>query len=85
MTRISIEVSKEQHTKIKAMAVLQGKSIKELVLDRVLTSNNDENEAWEQLMQMLDKRIEEAESGAISTRTIEDIANDVLKRHGHNA
>lgn len=84
MSRLSIDISSEQHRKIKAMAVLQGKSIKDLVLDRVLPVGNKENEVWDQLMAILDERIEEADKGGITNKTIDEIAQGVLKEKGNN-
>ena len=46
MSRLVIDVSSEQHQKIKALASLQGKSIKDYVLDKILT---DEESAMEEL------------------------------------
>jgi uncharacterized protein (DUF1778 family) len=38
MRRLSIEITLEQHQKLKAIAALRGKSIKDYVLERVLPS-----------------------------------------------
>lgn len=40
MSRITIEVTEEQHRKIKVMASLQNKTIKELVLENLLDKPN---------------------------------------------
>ena len=40
MSRITIEVTEEQHHKIKVMASIQKKTIKELVLDSILEYQN---------------------------------------------
>ena len=79
--RLSIELSPEQHRQIKAMAALQGKSIKDLVLDKIFEKQKDEDAAWEELMDLLHERIKHAENGGISNRTPEQIAQDVLKRN----
>jgi uncharacterized protein (DUF1778 family) len=45
--RLSIEVTPEQHQRLKAVAALRGQSIKDYVLNLVLP--NDEDEALRQL------------------------------------
>lgn len=42
MSRITIEVTEEQHHKIKVMASIQKKTIKELVLDSILEYQNQQ-------------------------------------------
>ena len=68
MSRISIDVTAEEHQKLKAIAALQGQSIKEFVLARTLGSE-DEGEALAQLETMLDER----QRAAVSDRTVGDI------------
>lgn len=41
MSRISIEVSDEQHKKIKIMASLQNKSIRDFVLDNIFSNQKN--------------------------------------------
>ncbi|MGO8698445.1 MAG: hypothetical protein ACLQVY_12080 [Limisphaerales bacterium] len=45
MRRISIDVTFEEHKKLKAMAALRGKSIKDYVLERTLGGAGDTSEA----------------------------------------
>ena len=42
MSRLSIEVTPEQHQLLKAMAALQGKSIKDFILDKILPQEEAE-------------------------------------------
>jgi uncharacterized protein (DUF1778 family) len=84
MRRLSIEVTPEQHQRLKAIAALQGKSIKDYVLERALPpgpSNNSlsEEEALQQLEALLAPRIEAAERGEISSRTPAEIFEDVRR------
>ncbi|NJK62452.1 MAG: antitoxin [Synechococcaceae cyanobacterium SM2_3_1] len=79
MSRITIDVTLEQHQQIKAMAAMQGKSIKEFVLERLLPGEeNDEQQAWQQLKALLGERIAAAERGAVSKRTITQIYEDMV-------
>jgi len=84
MSRLSIELTQEQHQRLKAMAALQGKSIKNYVLDRSLPDLPDrdsmtEEEALHQLEQFLKPRIEAAERGERSTRSPHQILADVQR------
>jgi len=60
--RLSIEVTPEEHQRLKAVAALQGKSIKDYVLERVLpqTMTPEETEALRQLEAFLEPRIKAA-------------------------
>ena len=85
MSRLSIELTSEQHKRLKAMAALQGKSIKEYVLERVLSpSENDpsSDEALKQLEAFLAPRIEEAEMGKVLNKSAESIFSEVSKQIG---
>jgi hypothetical protein len=74
--RLSIEISPEQHQRLKASAALQGKSIKDYVLDRTLP-DSDEQSALHELESFLKPRIEAAEKGKFSKKSIDDIFNEV--------
>lgn len=82
MRRISIDVTPEQHAKLKALAALKGKSIKDFVLACTI-GNHAEDRALSELETLLDERIERAKSQGMSTRTVRDIfqqARDEAKR-----
>lgn len=71
MSRISIDVTPEEHQKLKAVAALKGMSIKEYVLERTL--GDDEDAALKELEALLDKRLASAKGGAISKRSVREI------------
>jgi hypothetical protein len=66
--RLSIDVTQEQHQKLKAVAALQGKSIKSYVLDRVLPDQlmADDNEALKELETFLEPRIKALQGKTIN-------------------
>lgn len=72
MSRISIDVTPEQHQRLKALAALQGKSIKEFVLSRTLGSE-ELDPALTELEELLDRRLQRARQEGTSRRTVEDI------------
>jgi len=65
--RLSIEVTPEQHQRLKAVAALRGQTIKDYVLNRVLpeTPTDDEDEALRQLEAFLEPRIKAAQEGVV--------------------
>ncbi len=85
MSRLVIDVSGEQHQQIKALAALQGKTIKNFILEKVFTDSNadDEQNAWEELESLLAARIEEAEQKNSSTKTFEQITEEIIQARTH--
>lgn len=78
MMRLSIEVTPEQHQRLKAVAALRGQSIKDYVLERVLPdiAAADEDEALRQLEAFLEPRIQAAEDTAIH-KSVEQIFEEI--------
>lgn len=75
MSRISIDVSLREHQKLKALAALQGLSIKDFVLERTLGASGDRDldAAQAQLEALLDERIRRAEGGTVRVHTVQNI------------
>ena len=79
MSRLSIEVTPEQHQRLKAIAALHGQSIKDYVLARALPDVPDldttmtEEEALQRLEAFLAPRIAAAEHGEVVERSVEEI------------
>ncbi|MCF7701501.1 antitoxin [Loktanella sp. M215] len=87
MPRLSIDITPEQHQKLKAIAALKGESIKEYVLSRTLgdtPSLDDMSEAQAviALANFLKPRIEQARRGELSVKSIADIRRDAHKQAG---
>ena len=78
--RLSIEVTPEQHQRLKAVAALRGKSIKDYVLDRVLPEvpAPDEDEALRQLETFLEPRIKAAQDETVN-KSVEQIFEEPHK------
>ena len=77
MSRLSIDLTPEQHQKIKAVAAMQGKSIKEYVLNEILPASSDEEMASQELEALLDKRVKSAKAGKISQKPVKEIFKEV--------
>lgn len=80
MSRLVIEVSDDQHQEIKALAALGGMSIKQYVLSKIF-SDNTNNEAMDELKEILEKRMLRAENGHASKKSFSDIANETIEKH----
>lgn len=74
--RLSIEITPEQHQRLKAIAALSGKTIRDYVLERVLDSEMTENEALKKLEAFLKPRIEAVERGEFSDKDFDGIIAD---------
>lgn len=81
MSRLTIDVTDEQHKNLKAVAALQGKTIRQFAIERLFPADSDEDQVWEELKTLLTQRLEEVNAGKVSSRSILDIANEGLRRH----
>jgi hypothetical protein len=87
MPRLSIDITPEEHQKLKAIAALKGESIKDFVLKRTLgdapaLDNMSEDEAVAALADFLKPRIEQAQLGEFSTKSMADIRREAQKQVG---
>ena len=76
--RLSIEITWEQHKKLKATAAMQGKSIRDYVLDRTLPGHEVEA-APKELEVFLQPRVEEVLRGERYSKTVDEIVTGTLK------
>ena len=81
MKRISTEVTEQQSHRLKALAALQGKSIKDFVL--ASTIGTDEGKALAALETLLRERAAQVEAGQLSTRTVEEIFSGAIDKASH--
>lgn len=80
MSRLTIDITEQQHQALKASAALQGKTIKQYVLERLLPSTAQEQEALQELRTLLAERIAQVQRGERVEGSISDIADDELRR-----
>jgi hypothetical protein len=81
--RLSIEISPEQHQRLKASAALQGLSIKDYVLSRTLP-DSDEQTALQELENFLKPRAEAARKGEFSGKSVDDIFQEIAQEENPN-
>ena len=78
--RLSIEITPEQHQCLKAVAALQGKTIKAYVLERAFTDiTSSQEKALSELESLLASRIEEADQGKFSAKSINNMMRETLQ------
>lgn len=80
MSRLTIDVTEQQHQALKAFAALEGKSIKQYALERLFPS--DEQQAMQELKVLLQSRLAAAEGDTASPLSAADIANETLREIG---
>ena len=78
MSRLTIDITDQQHQSLKALAALQGKTIKQYALERLFPGDADADQAWQELKKLLGNRINNGLEGNVSTKSIEDILDDEL-------
>ena len=82
MSRLTIDITEQQHQSIKAMAALQGKSIKEYAVERLFPQASGEEQALSELKQLLEQRMAEASRGEVSTKSITEVAEEAIRAGG---
>jgi len=82
MSRLTIDISDQQHQTLKATAALQGKTIKEYAVERLFPQTGDDEQALFDLRQLLEQRVAEASRGELSTKSITDVAAEVMQAGG---
>lgn len=80
MSRLTIDITDQQHQRLKAVAALQGKTIKQYAIERLFSAQPGEDQSWQELKALLGKRIEEGLSGAVSTKDFDAIVEDELRQ-----
>lgn len=78
MSRLTIDMTDRQHQSLKALAALQGKTIKQYALERLFPGDTDAEQAWQELKTLLETRIDEGQAGKVSARSIGEILDEEL-------
>jgi hypothetical protein len=76
MGRLTIEITDQQHQSLKALAALQGRTIKQYVLERLFPIDSDQ--AWQELKSLLGTRINEGLAGKVSAKAVGTIVDEEL-------
>lgn len=84
MSRLTIDMTEQQHQSLKAMAALQGKTIKQYTLERLFPSDETAEQAWQELQDLLKNRIHNGLAGKITTKSISDLLVEELAKDGRD-
>ncbi len=83
MSRLTIDITEQQHQSIKAMAAIQGKTIKEYAIERLFPSAGDEERALAELKTLLEQRMNEGARGEVLHQSLTDIAESSMNLGNH--
>ena len=78
MSRLTIDVTEQQHQALKAMAALEGKTIKQYALERLFPDGAGSDQALQELKNLLGTRIDEALTGKVSAKSVQEILDEEL-------
>lgn len=78
MSRLTIDMTDQQHQSLKALAALQGKTIKQYALERLFPGDVDADQAWQDLKTLLGARIDDGLAGKVSAKSISEILDEEL-------
>ncbi|GAB6039796.1 antitoxin [Endothiovibrio diazotrophicus] len=78
MSRLTIDITSQQHQNLKALAALQGKTIKQYALERLFPGDANGDQAWEELKVILGERINDGLAGKVSRHSIGEMLDEEL-------
>lgn len=78
MSRLTIDMTDQQHQSLEALAALQGKTIKQYALERLFPGDLNADQAWQDLKTVLGSRISDGLAGNVSTKSISQILDEEL-------
>jgi len=81
MSRLTIDITDQQHQRLKALAALQGKTIKQYTIERLFpTTDASGDQTWQEVKRLLGERIAEGLAGGVSAKSVDMIVDEEL--HG---
>lgn len=80
MSRLTIDLTDEQHKHLKAVAALEGKTMRQFAVERLFPVKDELDEDWERFREFIGKRVDDAMASEPSKRSILDIAEDGMRR-----
>lgn len=80
MARLSIDLTDEQHKKLKAVAALQGKTIKQFAVERLFAvegaTGSEADAAWEEFKAFIGKRVDDGLADPGAWRSFDEVWPD---------
>lgn len=84
MSRLTIDITDQQHKSLKALAALQGKTIRQYAIERLFPADPAADHAWQDLKELLAQRIADGVSGTVSGKSINAILEEELGAEGRS-
>lgn len=78
MSRLTIDITDQQHQNLKALAALQGKTIRQFALERLFPDGTDGDKAWQELNTLLGARIHAGLAGKVSGKSVAQVLDEEL-------
>ena len=78
MSRLTIDVTEQQHQTLKAHAALEGKTLRQYALERLFPADEVGEQAHEELKALLAERLAEARRGEVVQDSISALAQQAL-------
>lgn len=78
MSRLTIDVTEQQHQTLKALAALEGKTLRQYALERLFSADGGGDQAHEGLKALLAERLEEARRGEVVRDSIGELVEKAM-------
>ena len=79
MSRLTIDMTEQEHQALKAMAALEGKSIKQFTLERLFSKETSATSALDQIKTLLAERVAQAQRGELADGSVTEIAERAIQ------
>ena len=79
MSRLTIDMTEQQHQTLKAMAALEGKTIKQFTLERLFETKKVDRNSLDDIRALLAERVAQAQRGEINQSSISEIAEQTIR------
>lgn len=80
MSRLTIDLTDQQHKTLKAIAALEGKTMRQYAVERLLPVKDELDDDWERFREFMNKRIADGLAGKVSERTFDEIVDAAFER-----
>ena len=80
MSRLTIDMTEQQHQSLKALAALQGKTIRQYAIERLFPGDENADQAWAELQALMRMRAQNGLAGRVSVKGVDDILAEELGR-----
>lgn len=79
MSRLTIDMTEQEHQALKAMAALEGKTIKQFTLERLFSKETSATSALDQIKALLTERVAQAQRGELADGSVTEIAERAIQ------